>query len=95
MSLLGNHSYIVGAVGGDNAGHTVHTDTGGKFVGHNLPGAALSGKPVFLGQGKLIHISGIEKEALEIQSIIRNKPKIFIARSAHIIIKSLHKALDA
>lgn len=94
MSVHGNYQYIVGAVGWDNAGHTVHTDAGGKFVWHNLPGGALSGKPVFLGQGKLIHISGVEKEALQIQQITKNKPKILIASSAHVIIKSLHAALD-
>lgn len=94
MSVHGNYKYIIGAVGWDNAGHTVHTDTGGKFVWHNLPGGALSGKPVFLGQGKFIHISGVEKEVLEIQKITKNKPKILIGSSAHVIIKSLHAALD-
>ena len=94
MSLFGDYKYVVGAVGGDNAGHTVHTNDGRKFVGHNLPGSALSGKPVFLGQGKLVHISGLEKEALEVQWITWKKPNVLIANSAHVIIKSLHKILD-
>lgn len=94
MAQHWKYSLIVWPVGGPNAGHTVVRDDEKKFVWHNLPWAALSGKPVYLWQGKYINITGLEKEALELQAATQNKPKIYIASGAHVILKSLHVLLD-
>lgn len=94
LAMHGDYSLVIGPVWWPNAWHTVHADDWYKFVGHNLPGAALSNKPVFLGQGKFINISGLETEALELRKLTGNNSHISIAASAHVIIKSLHAVLD-
>lgn len=94
LAQHGEYNLIVGPVGGPNAWHTAINNHGQEFVGHNLPGSALSGKPVFLWQGKYMSITGLEKEITSLYALTKQKPNISLASGAHVIIKSLHVALD-
>lgn len=94
LATHGDYDLLVSSVGWPNAGHTVVSDDGKKFVWHNLPGSALTGKDTFLGQWKFISIEWLEKEISELRSLGVNS-KIFVANSAQVLFGELHKKIDA
>lgn len=76
-----------------NAWHTGILDDWRKFVWHNLPGWSLTGKDIFLGQGKYINVAWLLNEIIDLQGLWV-KPKIKIAYSAHCLFPSFHWVLD-
>lgn len=88
-----DYELIISAVWGPNAWHETYGRDGRLFVWHNLPGAALTWKQVFLWQGKLIGIPWMIEEINELKNL-DVKPRIKIASWAHCIFEWLQKRLD-
>jgi len=88
-----DYDLIVSAVGGPNAGHQVYDKDWRKFVWHNLPWAAMTGKDVFLWQWKSINIQWLVEEINALKELWIS-PNIKIARGAHCIFPSFHGKLD-
>ena len=83
---------IIAAVWGPNAWHTVEF-WGKKFVWHNLPWSALTGKDIFMWQWKYINIKWTLDELNELKTL-GSEPKLKIAYNSHTIFSSFHWRMD-
>ena len=93
LALNIDYELVLWLIWWPNAWHTVIRDDWKKFVGHNLPGAALTGKEIFLGQGKYINIMWMFDEIINLQQLWVNTT-INIACWAHCLFPSFHWILD-
>jgi len=86
---------VAAATGWWNAWHTVYFDNGNKAAFHELPWWAIIEKAkVYLGQGRVIYIPGLQEEIEELEkNNIDTQGKIVIAWNAHVVLP-LHKRLD-
>lgn len=79
--------------GGANAGHTVIVD-GEKYVFHLLPSGMLySGKTCVIGNGVVIDPDQLLKELSDLQSNGKDRSRLVISGSAHVVMP-YHKKLD-
>ena len=89
----GDYELLVSPIGWPNAWHTITLENGEKFVWRNLPGSAITGKDVFLGQGKYVNVELMEDELLRLKELWA-EPKIKIAKWSHALFWSFHGRMD-
>ncbi len=93
LAMYGDYDFIASPIGWPNAWHTIITESGEKFVWRNLPGSAITGKDVFLGQDKYINVKLMEQELLRLKELWV-EPNIKIAEWSHALFTSFHGRMD-
>lgn len=89
--LSEQYSTVVRFNGGNNAGHTVVTESG-KHKFHLIPAGALRSRSVVLGNGMVIDPFGLLEEIGKLK-LVHAEVTIKISRLAHVV-TPLHKYLD-
>ena len=84
---------IVAPVWWPNAWHTVELPGWKKFVWHNLPWAALTGKTIFMWQWKYINTKWMLDELKNLHTLW-SEPNLKIAYNSHCIFDSFHWKMD-
>ncbi len=81
--------------GGNNAGHSVETETGQRKKVHLLPAAVFRGNcTCILGRGMVIDPVALVKEIRLVRSDLGREPSLIIDQGAHIILPH-HREADA
>jgi len=96
VDILAEHNdYIVRFQGGNNAGHTIVTPEGKKYVLHVVPSGILQGKKCVIGNGVVVdpiflnsEIDSLRKEGVRIES-----DNLYISKDASVIMP-YHLVLD-
>jgi adenylosuccinate synthase len=81
------HDYIVRFNGGANAGHTVITPEGQKFVFHLMPSGAAHGKKSVIANGVLVNFDRLKEEVDDLaqKGIVLTNKDLFVSDRAQIV----------
>jgi len=96
VDILAEHNdYIVRFQGGNNAGHTIVTPQGKKYVLHVVPSGILQGKKCVIGNGVVIDPAFLREEInnLRAQGVKITPENLYISENASVIMP-YHLVID-